>query len=272
MRSGRTLRQVLVGCAIMAIVMATSAHAQFQLYDDFSNRRLDDTKWYGEQTASGGPGGLELVRHIHPNHRLVLQHRVTGGREMDTGRHISRNRLRMTDAQSVTGLQFDARVKWSNLAACDAEGASASSARLRGTLFLWNDGSTRWEGDAKGDMGAVVEVYRSTDTAGRYQAQGFLFRCLTSGCGTTEVLESVDLGMMRPRDKVTLGMQWDPGHKAVSFWKNQDTQSIVYTQDDTQPPVTDNKRLELRVEAGNCTSKQTVAEMQAWVDRVMVHR
>jgi hypothetical protein len=121
-------------------------------------------------------------------------------------------------------------------------------------------------------MGAVVEVYRSTDTDGHYQAQGFLFRCLTSECGTSEVLESVELGEVRHRDKVTLGIQWDPERDRVSFWKNKDTQSMVYTQDNANPPVTDNKRLELRVEAGNCTGKQTVAEMKAWVDRVMVHR
>lgn len=272
MRSGPMLRQVLLGGAIIGTWLVASAHAQFQLYDDFSGRHLDETKWYGEQSATGGPGGLELVRRLDPRHRLLLQHRVTGGRETDTGRHISRNRLRMTDTQTVTGMQFDAQVRGSHLVACEADGASASAARLRGVLFLWNDGSSRWDGDAKGDMGTVVEVYRSTDTDRRYRVRGFLFRCLTSGCGTSEVLESMDLGTARPWEVVTLGMQWEPERDTVAFWKNQDIQSITYTQEDATPAVSDNKRLELRVEAGNCTGQQTVAEMTALVDQVKVQR
>lgn len=256
----------------MGTMIATSAHAQLQPYDNFPERRLDDTKWYGEQTATGGPGGLELVRRVNKNHRLVLRHRVTGGSDTDTGRHISRNRLRMTDADTVTGMQFDAQVRWSKLAACEADGSSASVARLRGALFLWNDGSTRWDGDAKGDMGTVVEVYRSTNTDGAYKVRGFLFRCLTSGCGTSDVLESVDLGAVERHEVFTMGMQWDKDNDTVSFWKNGDTQVISYTEDDANPPVMSNKRLEMRVEAGNCMSEQTVAEMKARVDNVMVHR
>ncbi len=272
MRSGRRLHKILVGCSILGALMTTSVHAQLQLYDDFPDRRLDDTKWYGEQTASGGPGGIELVRRINKDRRLVLRHRVTGGSDTDTGRHISRNRLRMTDAESVTGMQFDTQVRWSKLAACEADSASASAARLRGALFLWNDGSTRWDGDAKGDMGTVVEVYRSTDADDVYQVRGFLFRCLTSGCGTSDVVELVDLGTVEHREVFTMGMQWNKDNHTVSFWKNGHVQSITYTQDDVNPPVSSNKRLEMRVEAGNCTGEQTVAEMRALVDNVMVHQ
>lgn len=256
----------------MGAVVTTSAGAQMELYDDFPERRLDDTKWYGEQTATGGPGGLELVRRINRNHRLVMRHRVTGGRDADTGRHISRNRLRMTDADDVTGMQFDAQVRWSKLSACQAEEASASASRFRGVLFLWNDGSTRWDGDAKGDMGTVVEVYRSTDTDGAYKARGFLFRCLTSGCGTSDVLDTVDLGTVERHEIFTLGMQWHPENDAVMFWKNDEQQSVTYTEADANPPVMSNKRLELRVEAGNCTGEPSLAEMKVRVDNVMVQR
>ena len=266
-----TCYKTILGSAVLGTLLATSAYAQFQPYDNFSSRRLDDTKWYGEQTATGGPGGLELVRRVNRHRRLVLKHRVTGGSDSDSGRHISRNRLRMTATAPLTGMQFNTQVRSSKLKACNADGASPSAARLRGVLFLWNDGSSRWDGDAKGDMGTVVEVYRSTDTHGPYHARGFLFRCETSGCGTSQVLDTVDLGKVRPREVVTMGMQWDKDTKSISFWKNKDVQSLTYTEDDADAPVFSNKRLELRVEAGNCTGKQTEAEMKAFVDHVMVH-
>ena len=95
---------------------------------------------------------------------LMMMQRVSGGEASNSGRHISRNRLRMPREQRITGLQFDVKVKGLKLRGCDAEGASDSAAKARGVMFLFNDGSSASSGNATGDVGAVVEVYKSVSS------------------------------------------------------------------------------------------------------------
>ncbi|MDH3599920.1 MAG: hypothetical protein OEU26_09825 [Candidatus Tectomicrobia bacterium] len=252
----------------------------FIRYDRFDERRLDAKKWYGEQLATGGSGGLEIVRRVNRHGRLVMRHRVSGGDHSHDGRHISRNRMRMLDTDAIYGMRFDVKVKRVWMHGCAAEGASKSSVRARGVMFLFNDGSSTGSTDARGDVGTVVEVYRSTASDGAYDnnnkemnVRGFLFRCKTTGCGTSEILDQVDLGTVSRWQWSTLGMTWDPERDEVSFRMNDgEDQVIAYDHSDADAPVRSNKRLEVRVEGANCTDGGSFAEMKAVFDNVAVQR
>ncbi len=249
----------------------------FTLYDDFEMKRVDTGKWFGQQSASGGPGGLELVRRIDRNGHLVMMHRVSGGHDSSIGRHISRNRLRMPSDKRIAGMQYDVMVKRLKLRGCEAEGASGSVARARGSMFLFNDGSSTSSSSAMGDVGAVVEVRKSVDSdleKGTYHLRGFVFRCRTGSCSSTSTIGSVDLGTVKRREVVTLGMQWHDETNEVSFWKNdEDRQVVAYDVSDDDPSVFSNQRLEVRVEGANCeVGDRPFAEMRALFDNVYVKK
>ncbi len=208
----------------------------YTLYDDFETKRVNAEKWFGQESASGGPGGLELVRRSDRKGHLVMMHRVSGGNDSNRGRHISRNRLRMPRDQRITGMHFDVMVRHLSLKGCEAEGASNSAAKARGSMFLFNDGSSTGSSSATGDVGAIVEVYKSVDSDAEkheYHLRGFVFRCRTRSCGSTSTVGSVDLGTVKRRETITLGMQWHAETNEVSFWKNdEDGQVVTYMNDD----------------------------------------
>ncbi len=271
----------LAGGLLFGILNTASAmdRAHFQLYDDFSTKRLDPTKWFGQQSSTDGPGGIETVRRVnHRYGRLVMRHRIEGGNEGDGDRQISRNRLNLVDNE-VNGMQFDAVVKHLQLGGCEVEGSSASAGKLRGTMFLFNDGSRVDSSDATGDIGAVIEVYRTTEFTrprDQYQIPGFLFRCTDSKCSTnsSEFIKGESLVTVKRKQRVTLGMQWLPETDRVTFWRDNKTHQILeYNLDDTRQSIIPTRRLEIRVEAADCTqTKRPFAEMKAYFDNVFVHR
>ncbi len=265
----------------MLSMTPTLAESQFQLYDDFGKKRLDPAKWFGQQAATDSPGGIETVRRVNSRHGyLVMRHRVEGDVTEEGGdyRHISRNRLNMTDRQ-VTGLQFDTVVKRLLLNGCEVEGAATTAAKARGTMFLFNDGASLDPNDATGDIGAVVEVFRTTKFTShtdQYRIRGFLFRCTDRKCATntSEFITGVNLGTIKRKSKTTLGMQWFPETDTMAFWRDGSTPQVVrYEQNDSRPSILPSRRLEIRVEAANCTSGEPAfAELKAYYDNVLVLR
>ena len=275
----RILATTLIGGGLLGFGFVNHTFAQssadFTRYDHFSAKRLDSSKWFGEESASGGPGGLESVRRINRHRQLEMIHRVSGGDASNSGRHISRNRLRMPREQRIAGMQFDVKVKRLALRGCDAEGASDSAAKARGVMFLFNDGSSASSGNATGDVGAVVEVHKSVSSDWKrswYHARGFVFRCSNKSCSSTSTVGSVDLGAVKRNKAVTLGMQWHPDTTEVSFWKNDDHREIVsYDLNDEELSNFSNQRLEVRVEAANCEAgERPFAEMRVAFDNVMI--
>ena len=275
----RLLATVLIGTGLLSVgfVSNTLAHqsSDFTHYDDFSTKRLDAARWFGEESASGGPGGLESVRRVNRHGRLMMMHHVSGGDASNSGLHISRNRLRMPREQRIAGMQFDVKVKRLALRGCDAEGASDSAAKARGVMFLFNDGSSASSGNATGDVGAVVEVHKSVSSESKrsmYHVRGFVFRCSNKSCSSTSTVGSVDLGEAKRYKAATLGMQWHPETTEVSFWKNDDHREMVsYDLNDDELSNFSNQRLEVRVEAANCEAgERPFAEMRASFDNVMI--
>ncbi len=279
------LKNILVGCTVFGALLAFPAigddypsksnHGRFPLYDKFDKKRLDPKKWYGEQRATGGPGGLEILRRVNRKHQLSMRHRVSGGDQSDTGRHISRNRLLIAGDTPISGMQFDARVNHLKLSACPSPGASKAAAKSRGVLFLFNDGSSTGDNDARGDIGAVVEISRDTMSEAprrEYSVKGFLFRCESKGCGTSSIVDTVDLGTVRRREVASLGIEWQADINAVSFWKNDQELNLTYGFTPSGDPVLMNNRLEVRVEAANCTAGESFATMKTIFDNVEVKR
>lgn len=261
--------------AVSVIDKDACAGQAFILYDDFEMKRADSVKWFGQESASGGPGGLESVRRIDRHGQFVMMHRVSGGDTSSSGRHISRNRLRMPRDQRITGMHFDVMVKRMRLSGCEAEDASDSAAKARGAMFLFNDGSSTSSGNATGDVGAIVEVYKSVSSEAaknEYHLRGFVFRCRTRSCGSTDTVGSVDLGTVKRYDFVTLGMQWHPETNEVSFWKNDEDRHVVfYDMHDDELSAFSNQRLEVRVEGANCEEgERPFAEMRALFDNVFI--
>lgn len=280
---GLKLGMVLAGGLLFGMLTTTSAmqHNEFLLYDDFSTKRLDPSKWFGQQTATDSPGGIETVRRVNRRHgRLVMRHRVEGRGvgESDGDRSISRNRLNLTD-HTVTGMQFDTVVKRMELGGCEIEGVATTAGKARGTMFLFNDGARTNSDDATGDIGAVVEVFRTTQFTSdndQYRIRGFLFRCTDTKCSTntSEFVSGANLGTLSRKDKVTLGMRWFPETNTVAFWRDGNTPQVLnYEIDDSRPSTRTSRRLEIRVEAANCEAGEaSFAEVKAYFDNVLVHR
>ncbi len=271
----RTLILTIWIALSVGVAFPASSQAQFQLYDNFKQKRLDPTKWYGQQADAGE---LEFVRRIMGGW-LEMAQRVFGGDDADTGRRISRNRLRFPNDYAMTGLGFKLKVKALSLQGCEVPGSSASMARARGVMFLFNDGSGTEPSDAEGDVGAVVEVFRSSDSEDEgdmFRARGFLFYCLDRRCQRSRAFAHVALGVVKRNERVKLAMQWHPETNSVSFWKNNKheemTEEITYTEDDAALSVFSNQRLELRSEAANCTAgERPYAAIKARFDNVYVH-
>lgn len=283
--TNRNLKHILVGCILIGGLLAFPAmgddypsksnHGRFPLYDKFDKKHLDPNKWYGEQRATGGPGGLEILRRANRKHQLVMRHRVSGGDQSDTGRHISRNRLLITGDTPVSGMQFDTRINHLKLGACASPDASKAAAKSRGVMFLFNDGSSTGDNDARGDIGAVIEISHDTMSLAprhEYLVKGFLFRCESKGCGTSSIVDTVDLGTVQRREVVSLGMEWQEAINTVSFWKNDQESDLSYSFSPAGESVLMNNRLEVRVEGANCTVGESFATMKTIFDNVEVKR
>lgn len=251
------------------------AYAQSTLYDDFSSSRLNANKWFGRQFVQGGNGGLELTRKSQQG-QLFMFHRVLGGTAANIGQHIGRNQIEILNPNSITAMRFDVRVTAVRLRGCTVGGADRSNTRARMSGFLFNDGTSTGPRDSTGDVSMAVEVLRrttDTDPPDVLDIQGFLTRCQDAVCSASPVLAIADLGSTSIGTPVTLRWNWVPTTNRVNVQKDSNpVLSLVYPPANELPPVNVSKRLEVRVDAANCTvGPRPFAEMGAFFDNVFVN-
>jgi hypothetical protein len=267
---------MVVTFGLFLIGLAGSADAQ--LYDDFNAAKLNPDKWVGEQT--GDPVGLRLIRTIEfdgVDGHLVLTHRAAGSTSIDTGSQVSRNRLVFTqNPNAITAMKFDVSIRDFSLAGCSVPASSPSSVRAGTVAFFFNDGSSTGPQDDTGDIGAVLELSRasnSSDPASVLRALGILIRCQDAACPLAATLAVVDLGPVQLGNIATLFLRWDRVGKKIDFQRNAEAvTSIPYTQDDSRPPVNHFKTLEVRAQVANCTvSPRPISDVTGVFDNVFIN-
>jgi hypothetical protein len=263
-------RELFSFLAMSIGVMVGVVHAQNTLYDGFSNKELDPTKWSSQQS---GTGGIELIRNIFFN-RLVMSHRVIGATSADLGQRSSRNQLRFVSGGSLTAIKFDMMVQDFQVLGCEVPGASISRSLAGFFGAFFNDGSSTGTGDQTGDVNVFLFLYRtsdSTDPEHLLRTEAGMIRCANSNCTTPENIEILDLGTVAKGESVTLRLNWERDKRQMNFQKNDDeVRSITYTL-----PVVNLRSyrvFDIRGDAANCPSgPRPFARVTAFLDNVFVN-
>lgn len=278
-----------------------SAHAQGLLYDDFSDKELDATKWIGFQAAPGSFGGapLELVRKIRRGHgaqqgKLEMSHRMVGASAPGGGAIESRNRLGLTQffsplvglVQNFAGVEFDVVPLVIEAVGCPTPGPTPTRVRAGFNTQFFNDPAIPNTGGNTGNIGAILELRRnstSLDPADTIRALGIVYRCQNADCSQT-ISAIVDLGLVAREEEARLRLVWQPELDGVSFQRGTDSVGFVSyaappfnvnpaideTLNPPKPVGSFFRVLDLVVTAPGCAEERTEAEIAAFFDNVVV--
>jgi hypothetical protein len=264
------MRDIAVRAAVAAFVLLSVSSVRsepFKVYDRFSDKPLDLTRWYE----------AERVREIRGAGVLRLMQRFGGLPTADAGVQFSSWGSGLTNPTSVTALRARINVTALEANACPSNPALAHArARIGGTFF--NIG-TPTPGSMVGDAFAQVRLSRlsnSADPEGVLRVQGLLSICTSADCvaGTT-VGNVVDLGTVAVGTPVVVQMQWDRGGKTFTFSRDNGAASgtVAYAYEDSSPPGNPFKQLSTRMDVPNCQSAPVPSSMvDARFDNVLVNQ
>lgn len=252
------MRALLPAAIVAAMsVCAPLAHAlePLKIYDRFSDRPLDPSRW-----AEG-----ERVREIRGAGVLRLMQRSYGLGGSDIGQQFQNWNSTLTNPQSISALRARINVTALETQACPSNPAlSQARARIVGTFF--NTGVPT-PGSQIGDALAQIRLTRfsnSTDPEGVLRVQGFLAICSTPDCAGAGVVGNiVDLGTVAVGTPAVVQMQWDRGGKTFTFTRDNGAFSgtVAYPFDDTNPPSSAFKQLSTRVDLPNCSTAPPVGAL-----------
>jgi len=290
----RSVLGIAMVVALGCLAWVGSADAQGVLYDDFSAKELDATKWIGFQVSAGSFAGspLEITRTIK-GHRLELSHRMVGGSSPSTGQE-SRNRLTMRAffsplvglVQNIAGVEFDILPRAFETAGCPTPTPVPTRVRAGYNNQMFNDPAIPNAGGNTGNVGAVVELRRNStdgDADDVIRALGIVYRCVNAECSQT-ISAAVDLGAVSRGDEVHLMLRWQPALNGVSFQKDGDAPLFISyaappfnvnpvideTMNPPKPAGFSFRALDLVVTAPACVEQPTEASITALVDNVVV--
>jgi hypothetical protein len=256
---------------VVFLMTLGTARAQNTVYDDFTSNDLNADLWTSQQSGSGG---LDSIRQVLFG-KLVMSHRVVGNTSTSTGQQVSRNDLRFRNGSGINTIIFHLKVKDFSVVGCAAAGSNTSRSLAGFFSALFNDGSSTGLEDQTGDIGAFVFLHRSsdsTDPSNLLRVEAGLVRCAGAGCTPAEDIGLLDLGTVRKRENVQLGLSWVAAEQRVLFQKNDEPiQFVTYHQ----PVVTTRgfRVLEVRGEAANCNSgsERPSAKITAVFDTIVVN-
>jgi hypothetical protein len=276
----------IISASATAIAPVLPTPPPLVLYDDFHSKMIDPTKWIGEESNNKSPDSMrgnanKSLRMLDLAYGVILAESDAEFMTVPSGGE----RLIFKSKQYTTAIQT---TMWADTVSTfggpSCSGPAKAKAQIGGHFF--NDGSGKQPsegiaGDATGDVGAVISLERSSDSAepkNILHVKANVFRCTDAECKTTEDLQSLDFpGKVKVGQKVKLTVWWDQTEHKFHFQKDKET-PLTYeyislqgtdVADDTDVPVIRNKGLQVHYEVPNCSAApSTQSYMAADFDNV----
>jgi len=271
------MKAAIICVTIFSMAMLGSfAHAlePFALYDKFSSKILDETKWYGSETIAAGVDILEQVRQISGG-RLHVLSRFYGNMSSNTGTSRGFYKLEFANPDPITAMEATVQVKSVEADGCAANSTPTDvSAAIQGAFF--NTG-TPTPGSELNDVLGLIYIQRasnSTDKPGILEVRGAISQCNDATCATYTVLNSTTLGTIKAGATTTLSIQWDqPNHQFIFKFGKLAPVHLAYAVSDTSSPGLNFKDLRFRNYIANCmTPPRLIAFMEAYFGNVFVNQ
>jgi len=263
----------LIALFLFMVGSPVRALEPFVLYEDFSVKILDETKWYGSETISPGVNIEDQVLQISGG-KLHMLARFYGNVSPPAG--VSRGFYNLTFANPATITAIAATVQVKNIEAdgCPANPTpTVASASLVGSFF----NTDTPDGTSLNDVLGLIYISlasNSTDAPKILEVWGVISQCTDSTCTTFTVLNSKQLGTIKVGAKTTLSMQWDqPNHQFIFQFGKLASVPLGYAVSDTSAPSVNFKHLRLRNYIANCaTGPRLQSFVEAYFDNVFVNQ
>ncbi len=276
--------------ALLTLLFSSSAHAQYEVYDDFDRPVLNSKRWIA---GSVGPvGAVEYARYLAKG-ELRMQLYGIADRERTTGSRVRlRNRIYMhPDAvDGVSAFQVRTRVQSARVRGCLDPAADITRVRLFTDLLWFNDGRSTGVDDFEGDVFSSLELTRSDrdGLSGKaLRIVGSVFRCEDSDCRQFNQLgQSLELGEISKGTIVDLSSEWDKTNGLIKWRakssgttpKAADFEYLSFVPNPVQTFNTDYfATVQVRAEVADCDvegsgSRNPFATMDASILRVRLKR
>lgn len=252
---------------VLTFSWCKAASAPLVLYDNFDTSVIDPFKWVGAQNFD--PDLRETLRELAPvpgvpnDRRLHLMHRAYSATTDDSGNSGGLFGLSFPNPSAVTAISFQLTVNRIGVVACSTNPTSedVTAAEFRGSFFSMDASPTSSSDDVQADIGIERGVGESTPTV-----VGFVQEANGTVLGF-QVLGTAELGSTH-----TLFVQWDqPNHRFVFQLDNGAQVFEPYSVQDTSPPFSPFKNIDLARVVPHCTSTpRPFAVVDAEFDNVFV--
>jgi hypothetical protein len=263
--------RILALCLVLFAYVSRMVYAQqpsagLVLYDNFSGKLLDPSKW-STYSACFTNNGLELecVREIE-NGKLRLAHRTFGNRDTDTGFQFGDANVAFANPSRIKSITTDLAVIRIDESPCLVNPGFGGAAHIDATFF--NTGS----GSQSDDVGGHLGIGRNSSSP---EGEVFVFGQISQG---NNYFAYTPLGSVAIGTPVTATLTWDqPNHQFLVSWVNLDTgvktgATMPYSLSDTTPATNPGKVLTVNTFPANCTASQTSVYIEALFDNVYIGR
>lgn len=225
---------------LVTLTLPKAGVAQLVLYDDFTSKNIDPSKWVGEPSST--PGGSDKDRREvavqlvggKGNRRLRLLETAYSATTDNNGGSGSGFGLGFAVPSKVKAVSFTLAVNQELSVGCT--GNPGNPAFAVAGFFGDYFNPTSPQNGATGDIVAGISVSRfSTGTA--LDVSGSISQCQDPRCNGQTTLSFQDLGPVQLGSTNTLSAIWDqPNHQFIFGLNNNPRVALTYTVPDSFPP------------------------------------
>jgi len=248
-------------CGALATLISLSAHAAPTLYDNFTNSKLQSSKW----------NELETDRYVDSTGRLALSKTILGGTSSSSGTTNDNFGLSATDSAVAKSLAATITVTaLPALQSCTANTTPSSArARVLGAFFNVRSGGPV-TGDQTGDVQAQIYIRRysnATDAAGVLLVGANVIQCTVADCSSSSTIASGSLGTTSIGTAETLQIDWVASSNQFKFTRGSATPLVLSygSLDDSKKPGKLLNTVGLRNEAANCAGTSGSTRVKAGI-------
>jgi len=263
------MRSIVFAAALLAQLLASPAAQAlepYKVYDRFSDKPLDPTRWPDSEKIREIKGGA-----------LHLMQRTWSDGFGDFGLLPVNWSNNFMNPASITQMRARVNVHALETNAC-LSNPSIADARARIIGGFFNVGVPT-AGSQVGDMLAQIRFIRasnSPDPKDVLHIEGIVSVCSNADCSFAATQGNiVNLGTVTLGTAATVEMKWDKGGKTFYFSRDSGAYSgtVGYWQDDTNLPGTLFRQLSTRVNVPHCQSAPRVpAVVDVRFDNVFVNQ